>query len=74
MRAGDSGLYRTDGGNIILGSRFGPITDSVALAGLLDARAGVVEHGLFIGVASDVIVAGEAGMRHLRRGVEAAGG
>lgn len=63
---------RTDQGNIILDCRFGPITDPAGLAGTLDARAGLVGHGLFIGIAFDVIVAGEAGMRHLRRGVEAA--
>ena len=29
--------------------------------------AGIVEHGLFIGLASDVIVAGKDGCRHLTR-------
>ncbi len=70
-RTGDGGLYRTDQGNIILDSRFGPIADPAGLASTLEARAGLVGHGLFIGIASDVIVAEEAGMRHLRRGMEA---
>ena len=70
-RTGDGGLYRTDGGNIILDSQFGGIADPAGLAGTLDARAGIAGHGLFIGIASDVIVAGAAGMRHLRRGVGA---
>jgi len=61
-------LYQTDNGNIILDSRFGPIADAAALAGALDARAGLVGHGLFMGIASDVIVAGPDGIRHLRRG------
>ena len=73
-RTGDGGFYRTDQGNIILDCRFGPITDPAGLAGELGARAGIVEHGLFIGIASDVIVSGEAGMRHLRRDMEAARG
>ena len=68
----DGDLYRTDQGNIILDSRFGPISDPTVLAGTLDSRAGLVEHGLFIGIASDVIVAGRDGLRHLRCTIEAA--
>jgi len=60
--------YRTDGGNMILDSRFGPIADAPALAAKLEARAGIIEHGLFLGLAQEVIVAGVAGVRHLRRG------
>ena len=66
----DSGAFRTDQCNMILDSWFGPIADPGGLAGILDARAGIAGHGLFIGLASDVIVAGEVGMRHLRRGGE----
>ena len=64
-------LYRTDQGNIILDSQFGPLADPASLADLLDARAGVVEHGLFINVAHDLIVAGVTGVRHIRRGLSA---
>jgi len=60
--------YRTDGGNMILDSRFGLITDAPALASKLEARAGIIEHGLFLGLAQEVIVAGAAGVRHVRRG------
>ena len=73
-RAGDGGLYRTDEGNIILDAGFGVIADPAGLAGMLERRAGLVGHGLFIDIASDVIVAGEDGMRHLRRGKEPAAG
>jgi ribose 5-phosphate isomerase A len=66
-RAKDGVLFRTDQGNMILDGQFGPITDCLALAKLLDARAGVVEHGLFIDVADELIVAGGTGVRHLRR-------
>jgi ribose 5-phosphate isomerase A len=38
-----------------------------AIAGQLNGRAGIVEHGLFLGLASDVIVAGKEGLRHLTR-------
>jgi ribose 5-phosphate isomerase A len=38
-----------------------------AIAGQLNGRAGIVEHGLFLGLASDVIVAGKEGLQHLTR-------
>lgn len=58
--------FRTDQGNIILDCDFGPIADPAALDVALNARAGIVEHGLFIGMARDVVVAGAGGVRHLR--------
>ena len=54
-------------GNLILDCRFGPISDSVQLAAQLGERAGIVEHGLFLSLATDVIVAGADGVRHLTR-------
>lgn len=56
----------SDQGNYLLDCAFGPIPDSVALARTLEARSGILEHGLFIGLASDVIVAGAGGLRHLK--------
>jgi ribose 5-phosphate isomerase A len=66
-RQTDGRLFRTDQGNMILDSRFGPIADAPALAVVLGARAGLVEHGLFIGLTHDLIIAGAAGVRHIRR-------
>jgi ribose 5-phosphate isomerase A len=66
-RNSDGKLFKTDQGNIILDANFGPISDPAKLAADLKARAGVVEHGLFIGIATDVIVAGKGGLRHLER-------
>jgi ribose 5-phosphate isomerase A len=63
----DGGLFRTDQGNMILDCRFGPIADPAALSAVLGARAGIVEHGLFIGIARDLFVAGTSGVRHVRR-------
>jgi len=65
-RRGEGGLFRTDQGNMILDSRFGPIADSRELAVVLGARAGIVEHGLFIGMTHDLFVAGASGVRHVR--------
>lgn len=66
-RPGEAGLFRTDQGNIIFDSRFGPIANPKALAAQLDARAGVAAHGLFLGLATDLVVGGEDGVSHLER-------
>ena len=58
--------YRTDQHNFILDANFGEIADPNDLASRLNQRAGIVEHGLFLNLASDVIVAGNA-IRHLQR-------
>ncbi len=52
---------------MILDAHFGPIADLERLARKLAARAGIVEHGLFLHLAHDVIVAGPQGIRHLER-------
>ncbi|MDI6797269.1 MAG: ribose-5-phosphate isomerase RpiA [Desulfatibacillaceae bacterium] len=57
--------FRTDHRNLILDAKFGPIEDPYKLAEMLDKRAGVVEHGLFLGLATEVIVAGNDGIRRL---------
>lgn len=57
----------TDQGNLLLDARFGPIMDPARLAGQLSGRAGIVEHGLFVGLAHEVFVAGADGIRRLQR-------
>jgi ribose 5-phosphate isomerase A len=64
--------FRTDQGNLILDCDFGPIADPIRLAAEMDARAGIVEHGLFLGLVTDVIVADHQGIRHLIRGTDKA--
>ena len=59
--------FKTDQGNFILDTDFGPIADPVGLGARLDARTGIVCHGLFLGIADEVIVAGASGIRHLKR-------
>jgi ribose 5-phosphate isomerase A len=66
-RREDGEPFFTDQGNLILDCDFGPLADPAALGAQLDVRAGIVEHGLFIGLVSDVIVAGVGGIRHLTR-------
>jgi ribose 5-phosphate isomerase A len=59
--------YQTDQNNFILDANFGAMPEPDDLAAKLNERAGIVEHGLFLGLASDVIVAAEDGIRHLKR-------
>ena len=64
--AASAAPFRTDEGHLILDCAFGPIDDPARLAARLDARAGVVEHGLFIGLATEVVVAERGQVRQLR--------
>jgi ribose 5-phosphate isomerase A len=66
-RRADGSLYGTDSGNMILDCDFGPIADPAGLADYLSRRAGIVEHGLFLGLATDAVIAGPAGLRHQTR-------
>ena len=63
----DGSPYTTDEGNYIYDCAFGPIAEPEELAAELHARSGIVEHGLFLGMADDVIIAGQNGLRHLQR-------
>jgi len=53
-------LVRTDQGNLLLDCATGPLADPEALAEELDHVVGLVEHGLFLGLAPVVLV-GKAG-------------
>jgi len=61
--------YVTDNGNHMLDCRFpSGIDNPGAVEAALQRRAGVVESGLFLGMATGVIVAGSGGVRTLERG------
>lgn len=63
LRTNPSGhAYVSDNGHFILDCFFGSIPDPDELAARLVAVPGVVEHGLFIGIATGVICAGPAGV------------
>jgi ribose 5-phosphate isomerase A len=66
-RTTEGGPFITDEENYIIDCDFGPLSDPRKLAQMLDRRAGIVEHGLFLGLASEVTVAGRAGVRILKR-------
>lgn len=66
LRHKDGEAQLTDQGNYILDCDFGPIDDYDALATALAERSGIVEHGLFLGLASEVIVASaDEGIRRM---------
>ncbi len=67
-RGHDGHPFRTDGGNLIADCAFGAIPDVGLLADVLDIIPGVVEHGLFIGIADIVITAGAGGVKTLEAG------
>jgi ribose 5-phosphate isomerase A len=66
-RRGADAPFVTDNGNAILDCRFGPIDDPVKREAELLAMHGVVDAGLFNGLADIVMVAGAGGVRDLER-------
>jgi len=61
-----SGLFVTDEGNYILDCAAMRIEEPESLAAELKSIVGVVEHGLFLGMASLALVAGESGVTEYR--------
>jgi ribose 5-phosphate isomerase A len=68
LRKGKDGhVFVTDGGHWIVDAHLERIPDAPRLAGLLSLIPGVVEHGLFIGLASTAVLAGAQGIRVVER-------
>ncbi len=67
LRPDGEGAFRTDGGNLILDCAIGLIDDAAALDRTMRAVIGVVETGLFVGMAERVLIAGAEGVRTLVR-------
>ena len=66
-RTEDGDPCATDQGNWIIDAEFSSIRDPRALSDQLDRRAGVAAHGLFLGLATDLIIGGTDGVRHVKR-------
>lgn len=66
-RGKDGHAFVTDGGHWILDAALGRIAQPHVLAEKLTAIPGVMEHGLFIGMADTAIVAGDSGVRVVGR-------
>ena len=67
-RRTDGAPLITDGGNYVIDCNFGAIADPAALEARIKQLVGVVENGLFIGLATEVIVAGAGGIEVLLAG------
>ncbi len=66
LRLAGAEPFRSDGGNLIFDCHFGPLADAPSLAAVLDARAGIAAHGLFLGLATDLFVGDDAEVRHIQ--------
>lgn len=65
VRVRDGRPARSDSGNVLVDLGCGPLDDPAGTAAILDGTAGVVDHGLFLGVADVVYLAGPDGLRRL---------
>ncbi len=65
LRMTNGAPFVTDGGHLIIDASFGLIPDTRALSDALHAIPGVVEHGMFLGMASVAIVASADGVETL---------
>ncbi len=65
LRKRDDQVFVTDGGHWIVDCHLGHIPDATSLAMALEKIPGVVDHGLFLGMADLVILAGPNGVRNL---------
>lgn len=63
----DGSPFITDNGNQILDCNFGKIDDPAALARVLSDTPGIVEHGLFIGIAKVALIGRGASVEELNR-------
>lgn len=67
LRQKDGQTVRTDENNIILDAHFGIIKDPQATANALSLRPGIVEHGLFLNMATQAFIASTVGVTHLTK-------
>jgi len=63
----ESTPFQTDNGNLILDCRTGPIADPVALEQALHNIPGVVDTGLFLGMADTILIGHDDGSVQVRR-------
>jgi len=67
LRIRDGELFVTDNGNVIIDCAFGRIPDAQKLASALSTIPGVVDHGLFLDMASLAILGGPNGIEIIER-------
>jgi ribose 5-phosphate isomerase A len=67
LRRKDGEIFKTDSGNVIYDCAFGQIANAAKLAAAIRAVPGVVEHGLFVGIATTLLVAGPGEVEVIER-------
>ncbi len=68
LRTRDGAIFKSDSGNMIYDCVFGAITSAPKLAQALSDIPGVVEHGLFIGIATTLLIAHPGEVEVIERG------
>jgi ribose 5-phosphate isomerase A len=68
LRQKDGAPFKTDSGNLIYDCAFGAIQNAPKLAAALSTVPGMVEHGLFIGIATILLIAGPGEVEVIERG------
>lgn len=66
LRTSRGEVVFTEEGNLLLDAQFPPVTDPGALSRALDARAGIAAHGVFVDVATDLVIGRTDGVEHVR--------
>src|ERR1700761_7014883 len=67
LRQRDGATFKTDSGNVIYDCAFGAIQSAPKLAAAISAVPGVVEHGLFIGIATTLLIAADGEIEVIER-------
>ena len=67
LRQKDGATFITDSGNYIYDCAFGSIANPAKLAIALSVIPGVVEHGLFVGIATTLILARSTGVEVIEK-------
>ena len=68
LRVRDGAAVKSDSGNVLYDCAFGAITSAAKLAQALSDVPGVVEHGLFVGLASTLLIAHPGEVEVIERG------
>ena len=73
LRLCDGAPFVSDNGNHMIDWRYGPLSEPASLEHQLKSMSGVVDSGIFAGLAHRVIVAGAEGLREMVRSVGSTG-
>jgi len=70
VRQKDGAIFKTDNGNVIYDCKLDAIQNAAKLGAAIRAVPGVVEHGLFVGIATTLLIAGPGEVEVIEREVQ----